>query len=122
MARAQEHHDGLFEFVLSQLRRGGDTDALREVLQLFAIPVAVLEVAHRHRRREGVGHAATAYLFRQRRPRVVASLSRLLDQAPAGLRTSRRPLRPTSPASIAFSSLPSPPARPPTVVRALVET
>src|SRR3954465_11186206 len=72
MARAQEHHDGLFEFVLSQLRRGGDTDALREVLQLFAIPVAVLEVAHRHRRREGVGHAATAYLFRRRRPTVVA--------------------------------------------------
>src|SRR3989441_9684781 len=40
-----------------------DTNALGEVLQLVEIPIAVLEVAQRHHRRDGVGHAATAYLL-----------------------------------------------------------
>src|SRR6266446_8046937 len=35
-----------------------DTNALGEVLQLVEIPIAVLEVAQRHCRREGVGHTA----------------------------------------------------------------
>src|SRR5207245_6702842 len=72
LTRAQERHDGLFEFVLSQLLRGGDPDALGEVLQLLEIPIAVLEVAQRHRRKEGVRHAVTAYLFRRRRPKALA--------------------------------------------------
>src|SRR6266699_4450806 len=56
-----------------------DTNALGEVLQLVEIPIAVLEVAQRHHQREGVGHAATAYLFRRRRSRVLALRSRSLQ-------------------------------------------
>jgi len=35
--------------------------ALGELLQWLEIPIAVLEVAQRHRGREGVRHAVTAY-------------------------------------------------------------
>src|SRR5207249_8760901 len=70
----------------SQLLRSWDTDALSEVLQLVEIPVAVLEVAQRHHRRQGLGHAATAYLF-QRRPFQAASVYQHARGRPAWVLT-----------------------------------
>src|SRR5947209_2860882 len=64
LARAQEYPDRFLEFVFAQLAGGGDADTRGEVLQLVEIPVAVLELARGHRRREGGGHVADGALRR----------------------------------------------------------
>src|SRR5213592_854455 len=64
--------DALFEFILSQPVRSRDTDAPGELLELIEIPLAVLEVAQRHRRGESVRHLRKTIPFRRRGARASA--------------------------------------------------
>src|SRR6476660_8182481 len=60
-AGAQEGHNSAFDLVLSQLRGFGNTDLPAEVLQVVEIPIAVLEFAKGHGRRESAWHEVPAF-------------------------------------------------------------